>query len=241
MRRLFLLGLLLLQCTSPLQAQNKKIMVFVALCDNASQGIVPVPAKIGDGNVPAQNLYWGCSDGLSGYFKSSKSWKLQPVAATNDPRILERLTFVNPTLHCELTAEAWRGSEIGACLQAFEAALVAGNHQLVVFIGHNVLMDKAIEPPAQAAAKSCDAIVLCCKSDAYFRARLTALKVRPILLTQQLMYPGSFLLHDSVVPWSQGKDLAAIRNAAAAAYAKNQKISQKAALGVFANLAESSQ
>ena len=99
-------------------------------------------------------------------------------------------------------------------------------------------MDKEIAAPKQAATKSCDAIVLCCKSETYFRARLTALKVRPILLTQQLMYPGSFLLHDAIVPWSQGKDLTAIRQAAAAAYAKNQKISQKAALGVFSNLAE---
>jgi hypothetical protein len=235
--RNILLIILLGLCTS-LNAAPKKVMVFVALCDNATQGIVPVPAKIGDGNVPAQNLYWGCSDGFSGYFKASKSWKLQPSPATNDAPILERLTFKNTALDCEITAEAWRGSDIGACLQAFEKALVAGEHQLVVFIGHNVLMDKQIAPPAQAAAKSCDAMVLCCKSDIYFRDRLTTLKVRPLLLTQQLMYPGSFLLHDILVPWAQGKDRATIRQAAAAAYAKNQKISQRAALGVFANLTD---
>ena len=235
--RNFLL-IILLGIFAPLHAAPKKVMVFVALCDNATQGIVPVPAKIGDGNVPAQNLYWGCSDGFSGYFKASKSWKLQPSPATNDATILERLTFKNTALDCELTAEAWRGSDIGACLQAFEKALVAGQHQLVVFIGHNVLMDKQIAAPAHAAAKSCDAMVLCCKSDVYFRERLTTLKVRPILLTQQLMYPGSFILHDTLVPWAQGKDRAAIRQAAAVAYAKNQKISQRAALGVFANLAD---
>ncbi|MBS1655648.1 MAG: hypothetical protein JSU05_12430, partial [Bacteroidetes bacterium] len=39
----------------------KTIHVFVALCDNKYQGIVPVPAKIGNGQDPANNLYWGCS------------------------------------------------------------------------------------------------------------------------------------------------------------------------------------
>lgn len=236
MRRGWFIAVLFCALLSPASAAVKKIKVFVALCDNASQGIAPVPAKIGDGNQPAQNLYWGCSDGLASYFKASKSWKLQPSPATNDGTILERLFFTNAALDCELTAEAWRGSEIAACLQAFEKALVAGEYQLVVFIGHNVLMDKAIDPPARAAAKSCDAIVLCCKSDAYFRDRLTALKVRPILLTQQLMYPGAFLLHDGLVPWSQGKGLTEIRQAAAHAYARNQKISANAALGIFKDL-----
>lgn len=220
----------------PAHAAGKKVKVFVALCDNATQGIAPVPAKIGDGNVPAQNLYWGCSDGLSAYFKASKSWKQQPSPATHEEKILERVIFTNSALDCELTAEAWRGSQISACLQAFEKTLVAGEHQLVVFIGHNALMDQPIAPPAQAAAKPCDAIVLCCKSDAYFRERLTTLKVRPILLTQQLMYPGAFLLHDSLIPWSQGKSLTEIRQAAATAYARNQKITQKAALGIFKDL-----
>lgn len=236
MRRAGFIAVVFAALLSPVTATVKKVKVFVALCDNATQGIAPVPAKIGDGNQPAQNLYWGCSDGLAAYFKASKSWKLQPSPATQDQKILERLVFTNSALDCELTAEAWRGSEIAACLQAFEKALVAGEHQLVVFIGHNVLMDKAIAPPAQVAAKPCDAIVLCCKSDAYFRERLTTLKVRPVLLTRQLMYPGAFLLHDSLVPWSQGKGLAAIHQAAAQAYARNQKISQKAAFGIFQDL-----
>lgn len=221
-----------------LQAEPKNIMVYVALCDNASQGIAPVPAKIGDGNQPAANLYWGCSDGLSAYFKASKSWKSQPAEKSNDPRVLDRLTFRNADLDCTLTAEAWRGSEISACLQAFEQNLVSGKHQLVVYIGHNVLMDRQIAPPSMLAKAPCDAMVLCCKSDAYFRARLEKLQVRPVLLTQQFMYPGSFLVHQSIPSWAQQKKLAAIRQSAAAAYAKNQKISQKAALGVFAIIPE---
>ncbi len=38
---------------------------YIALCDNASQGIVPVKnPKICDGDVPERNLYWNTSGGL---------------------------------------------------------------------------------------------------------------------------------------------------------------------------------
>ncbi|EDY21883.1 hypothetical protein CfE428DRAFT_0008 [Chthoniobacter flavus Ellin428] len=40
-------------------APAAEIHVFVALADNATQGIVPVPAKIGNGDDAEHNLYWG--------------------------------------------------------------------------------------------------------------------------------------------------------------------------------------
>ena len=39
-------------------APDTHISVIVSLVDNASQGIVPVPAKIGNGDDPHGNLYW---------------------------------------------------------------------------------------------------------------------------------------------------------------------------------------
>jgi hypothetical protein len=60
--------------------------------------------------------------------------------------------------------------------------------------------------------------------------------MRPLLLTTQLMYPGSFLLHDSIEVWRKGGSRADHRAAAGRAYAKNQKIGVKAATGVFAKL-----
>jgi len=36
----------------------KTIHVFVALCDNVNQGIVPVSAKLGNGQDIKGNLYW---------------------------------------------------------------------------------------------------------------------------------------------------------------------------------------
>lgn len=217
-------------------AAPKRVAVFVALCDNASQGIVPVPAKIGDGNKPQDNLYWGCSDGLPSCLRASKAWKRIKTEVPTDKRILERVVFTDAAGTVEVTAEAWRGSEIGACLQAFEAALVAGDHPLCAFIGHNVLMDRTIAPPAGRAGKPVDAIVLCCKSDPYFRTRLEALGARPVLLTTQFMYPGGFLLRDTLPLWAAGKTPAGLRAAAGASYARNQRISTKAATGVFSDL-----
>lgn len=232
--RLLLLCLILL---SPALAAEKRIAVFVGLCDNETQGIVKVGAKIGDGNKPDDNLYWGCTDGLRSFFKASKRWKLEKrETATGDERIFERLTFRHVTEDAVLVAEAWRGSNLKECYIAFEQALVSGKQDLVAFIGHNVLMDTAIDPPVAKAAGKPDAVVLCCMSDTYFDTRLKNAGARPVLLTTQYMYPGSFILHDALEPWLAGKDRAALRNAAGAAYAKNQKIKIGAAKGVFATL-----
>lgn len=222
--------------TSSAHAETR-IAVFVGLADNATQGIAKVPAKIGDGDRPAENLYWGCTEGLKAYFKASPVWKLQTdTTATGDSRILERLTFRHGKRDAVLVAEAWRGSNLPDCYRAFQGAAVSGDNALVVFLGHNVLMDALIEPPATRAPRPTDAMVLCCKSESFFRERIEAAGLRPVLMTQQSMYPGSFLLHDALEPWLAGRDRASIRAAAGTAYARNQKISVAAATGVFANL-----
>jgi len=40
-------------------SQSKTVHVFVALCDNEFQGIVPVLLTLGNGKDPTRNLYWG--------------------------------------------------------------------------------------------------------------------------------------------------------------------------------------
>ncbi len=231
--RVFILVLLFLQMA---HAAPKKVALFVALCDNATQGIIPVPAKIGDGNKPEDNLYWGCTEGFAGCFKSSKQWKLIKRETLEDKRIFERLTYLNESAGVQVTAEAWRGSEIQACLTAFESSVVSGNSDLCVYIGHNVLMDAQVPPNPGKAVKPVDAIVLCCVSESYFTERLTKIGARPVLLTTQLMYPGSFILREALPVWAKGGSLEDIRGAASTAYARNQNISVKAAKGVFAKL-----
>ena len=55
-------------------------------------------------------------------------------------------------------------------------------------------------------------------------------------MTKSLMYPGSFLLHDALEVWLRNGSKKEIREAAAKAYAKNQKISVKGARTVFSEL-----
>jgi hypothetical protein len=66
--KIILVGVALFLLQGVICAETKIIHVFVALCDNDSQGIVPVPKKIGNGNDPDNNLYWGCGYGVRTFF-----------------------------------------------------------------------------------------------------------------------------------------------------------------------------
>jgi hypothetical protein len=218
-------------------AEPRQIHVFVALADNASQGIAPVPAKIGNGDDADENLYWGSSEGFKSIFGRSKAWKLEKTEANPTPEILERRSYRHAARDCILIAEAWRGKNIHQCLESFFASLRDRRSDLTAFIGHNGLMDAPVAVSVlDASVKSTDAIILCCISGNYFKPHLAALKARPVLTTEQLMYPGSFLLRDALEVWLRQGSRPEIRMAAARAYAANQSISVKAAAGVFSKL-----
>lgn len=234
--KFFLIIFIAITTLFSVSAEEKTIRVFVALCDNKTQGIMPVGKKIGDGDVPDDNLYWGCSDGFAAYFQSSKKWQLTESSSAISHQVMKRMQFKHASANITLTADAYRGSEIRQCLQDFEQAVASGQYDLVAFIGHNVLMDSPVVEQKPIKGKRTDAIVLCCLSEKYFTERLRRIGATPILLTRQLMYPGSFILHDAIEQWSNGGSLNDIRQAAGKAYARNQKISVKAATGVFAKI-----
>jgi len=215
---------------------KQTIKVFIALCDNKTQGIIPVGAKIGDGEKPDANLYWGCSDGFGLYFKKSQHWKDAETENDVSEQILRRMTLTHKSSPITLIADAYRGSEMKKCYLDFESAAASGDYALVAYIGHNALMDSVFAEPEEIAEHSTDAIVLACVSDSYCSSRLKNLGCRPILMTKQLMYPGAFILHDAIEAWRKGGSLSDLRSAAGKAYAKNQGISAKAGTGIFAVL-----
>ena len=218
-------------------AEERSIRVFVALCDNQTQGIIKVGAKIGDGDSPDSNLYWGCSDGLGKYFPRSGKWEVVKTEHDVDESILRRLLLKHKNDDgLTLVAEAWRGSEMRNCWIAFEEAIASKKHAVVAYIGHNALMDNTFLDPETVTDNPTQSIVLACVSETYCKRRLAVLGSEPILLTRQLMYPGSFLLHDAIESWRNGGDKSEIRSAAGRAYAKNQGISVKAGTGIFAEL-----
>lgn len=231
-------ALLALQGTLGAQeVKARRVGVFIALCDNESQGIVPVPAKIGDGNKPDANLYWGCSEGFKGIFLKSADWTKVPNEQAATGPVMERITVKHRRENIVLVADAYRGTEIKQCLMDFERAQQEGKFQLSVYIGHNGLMDFDLPlPDGEKKGGREDSMILCCKSEGYFRERIELLGCRPVLLTTQFMYPGAFILHAALGPWIAGQDREKIRQAAASAYSKNQKISLRAASGVFSPL-----
>ena len=62
LRSIFLFSVLFFTVLPPCAAAtpNTHIYVIVSLVDNVSQGIVPVPAKIGNGDDPQQQSLLGC-------------------------------------------------------------------------------------------------------------------------------------------------------------------------------------
>jgi hypothetical protein len=238
----------------PAAAKPRIVHVIVALADNQSQGLVPVPAKIGNGDDPANNLYWGCDEGLKSVFGHAAEWT--PTATLNAPApaILERLVFYNAQADAWLVADAYRGRAMRqALVDLFAAAAghqpsslkvalngktreipLGGGADLLAFIGHNGLMDEEMTPPPKSAGASGPAvIVLACLSERYFLKPLRDCGARPLLLTTQLMYPGAFILQSAAAGWLAGEGPDAIRERAAQAYARNQKIGLNAARGVF--------
>lgn len=215
---------------------GKQVAVFVALCDNENQGIAPVPERIGNGSDPANNLYWGCSDALPKVMRASKDWG-RPVYYADyqgkSPVVLDTVVCTRADAAATVYAYAYRGDAMVQCLRDFENALAGGRYDLVAFIGHNGLMDDDL-PQLSPCKGNTDAIVLCCMSDEWFSDRIRRLGCRPVLMTQQFMYPAGKVLTEALAVWLKSpRNPAAIRAAAGRAYAANQGISVKAATGVF--------
>ena len=228
----------------------KCIHVIVALCDNESQGIVPVPKILGNGDDPTNNLYWGALYGVKTHFRKSGDWTLLSSIKNPAKSVLERCIFRHKASKAILVADAYRGSRIKQAVNGYldaaagntsetlkidgQAITLHGGAQLIAYVGHNGLMDFTLAAkPRKSGRPSCDAIVLACMSKQYFAERLSKLKARATLLTTGLMAPEAYTLKDALDGWLAGESRAQIKARAAAAYAKYQKCSLKAATNLF--------
>ncbi len=228
---------------------NKTIHVFVALCDNKYQGIVPVPAKIGNGQDPDNNLYWGCGYGIKTHFKKSKEWKLIKTEKLDNIK-LERLIFKHVSKNYFLVADAYDGQYIEQCTEDFlqsNAGIlnqtikvnntiigIYGNAKLNAYIGHDGLMDfKLKEKFENIDTKKRDCIILACISKKYFAPHLLDTNSNPIVWTTGLMCPEAYTLHDALSGFINNETDEKIRNRAALAYSKYQKCSLKSALNLL--------
>ena len=149
-----------------------------------------------------------------------------------------------------LLAEAWQGKHIEGAIRHFleinrgehVEALVAGDRRVefggsahvTAFVGHNGLMDFSAPslPRSVVRAPAHASVVLACVSDHYF-SRLLAEKSVPLLTTSGLMAPEAYSLDAALTSWFSGEPASDVRRAAASAYAKYQKTSERAALRLF--------
>jgi hypothetical protein len=223
----------------------KTIHIFVALCDNKYQGIVPVPKAIGNGQDQNSNLYWGALYGIRAYFKKSDEWKLLDTRGKNGI-ILERLIFKHTAANYYLIADAYDGQYIEQCTKDFLSGSsgnkkdtlmingkvlgIGGNASLLAYIGHNGLMNfELYEMYVNSDNKKRDLIILACYSKRFFSSYLKEANVTPLLWTTNFMAPEAYTLHDALSGYVSGETKESIRDRGAAAYAKYQKCSFNAA------------
>lgn len=227
------------------------IHVFVALADNVNQGIVPVSAKLGDGDNATTNLYWGAAFGVRTFFTRHKDWELLSVTNNPNERILERYVFKHRRAAIVMVADAYRGKEISQTTMDFlEAAAgkpgeqlkigdlqfhTGGSADLVAYIGHNGLMDfKLPSYPQRRDDRRRRAIILACASKQYFSTVLEQSGATPLLWTTNLMAPEAYVLSAALEGWIKKESDEQVRLRAAEAYHKYQHCGLKAARALFA-------
>jgi hypothetical protein len=232
---------------------GKVAYVVVALCDNVNQGIVPVPAALGNGEDPARNLYWGARFGVRTYFNASREWRAVSAVQNPAPRVLERVVYKHATLDAYLVADAYRGAEIAQATADF-LNVASGNlnptfadggktyglgrgaaAHLVAYVGHDGLMDFRLPAlPGRRDEVRRDAVILACVSKRYFAPALRETGANPLLWTTNLMAPEAYVLKAALDGWLAGEDGERVRQRAAKAYDKYQNCGLRAAQNLFA-------
>jgi len=236
-------------------SSQRTIHVFVALADNQHQGIVPVPARLGNGLDPVRNLYWGAAAGVKTFFVRSPDWILLSCTEKPKAEVLERCVFKHRRHEVYLVADAYRGDAIQQALLEFFAAAAGagpesitlslaphpitltmrGGSNVVAYVGHDGLMDSRL--PFLTKKKNDihrDAIILACASKQYFAEALRATGAYPLLWTTGLMAPEAYTLKSTLDGWIEHESNEEIRQRAASAYDKYQKCGLQGARRLFA-------
>ncbi|MDB4292038.1 hypothetical protein N9954_01420 [Maribacter sp.] len=218
----------------------RTIHVFVALCDNVNQGIVPVPEALGNGQDPKSNLYWGALYGVKTHFKKSTDWELVETITPDNSQILERVLFKHTTSNTYLLADAYDGRFIKQTTIDFLKAssgyeeekimldmqelCFGGGSNILGYIGHNGLMEFDLDLPLKPLNTiKRDAIILACISKDYFKPHIEKTGANPLVWSTGLMSPEAYTLKSAIKGWILNETDQEIRERAAQAYHKYQK------------------
>lgn len=225
---------------------QRTVHVIVPLCDNAHQGIIPVPASLGNGQEVDRNLYWGAAYGVRTWFDKQPGWVRVERTKAPAPMILERLVWQHKATGTFLVADAYDGQHMDGALKAFfrysaghdalplqagsTGLRAGGSSDLIAFCGHNRLMElEAPQVTTRADTLTRQTVVLACMSARYFAVPLRPTGAQPLLWTTNYMAPEAYTLSALLDGWLIHEPAESQRERAAAAYARWQKCSMNAA------------
>jgi hypothetical protein len=229
---------------------------FVPLCDNEYQGIVPTSESLGNGFSLTSNLYWATSNGMKKYFMIDRRWYyLNGLPFNTSDTVLERAVFERSIGHAKvvLICDAYRGDMMKPCLEDYFNCLagnskdsipyhksfleINNNADMVVFNGHNGLMDTAIDSIVINRDKrffeSKDAVSIACSSHNYFSKYFMETGAYPLVTTFASLYPGAFVLNGIIEKWAVFSSDQEIAEEAGDAYHEIKKCGKQAARNMF--------
>ena len=180
-----------------------------------SQDTVKVFVALWD-SPPESDLYWGMKYGMKTYFSKDADWevvrKVKPGV-----KIKEQIIFFNKNLNLYVDAMAYNADSIKTAITEFiEYTYNADTNKLVIYVGHDGLMDFDVEVVPQK--NKCDVMVFSCISDYYFSPF-----VDMCLSTYTLMAPEAYVVMAAIESWAANDSEKEIRKNTAKVYAKYQK------------------
>jgi hypothetical protein len=224
--------------------------VLVALADNRYQGIVPVPAAIGNGDDLERNLYWGAGYGVRTFLTQSDNWEVVSACKPAKYPVLERSVFRHRRGRVYVVVDAYRGREIKRAVSDFfryasgrapESVAIgnasvnaAGGADLVAYVGHDGLLDFGLDRYSYwVDNKRRSAVMLTCMSRNYFADALRWTGAKPLVWTTGLMAPEGYVLEAILSGWAHSNSDEEIRRRAAEAYDAHQHCGADAAMRLF--------
>lgn len=158
-------------------------------------------------------------------------------------------------LEIDLVIHGWRGTAIDRALAAYAEDVsgakartvtltdgttldAGGAAQIVAWVGHNRLMDlESFQWPTPGTMTK-GAIAIACHTAAYMEEEVPSATRVPLLMTRDFLFANAAPLEATVLSFANGGTYAAIRLAAATAYAGVQKREVRQVYGAFTNPAD---
>jgi hypothetical protein len=222
------------------QGEALSIRVYVALCDNDSQGIVPVKnRRICDGDVPEENLYWATDGGIDSYLRR-QHYRVERESRGDGDILIEkvwstrvpasgalRARGVSGPIEVRVTALAYRGSSIAGAMRDYLHAVRRPQpvDHVIGYIGHNYLLDAA-DPASLVTTPNVyeprGTFALSCFGEGHILPLITLRGVHVLLLNRNLTYPGAWTLGGIVEGLVAGANGRGIQRAATEHFARGK-------------------